>query len=58
MVPTDPHSLAEKYTCDSPVRSCMFSENECCYFTGVTMEEFPEDCDNVEYYKWAKVDKK
>ena len=58
MVPTDPHSLAEKYNCDSPVRSCMFSENECCYFTGVTMEEFPEDCDNVEYYKWPKVDKK
>ena len=57
-MPTDPHSLAEKYNCDSPVRSCMFSENECCYFTGVTMEEFPEDCDNVEYYKWAKVDKK
>ena len=34
----------------------MFSENECCYFTGVTMEEFPDDCDNVEYYERAKVD--
>ena len=20
------------------------------------MEEFPDDCDDVEYYKWAKVD--
>ena len=35
----------------------MFSENECCYCTGVTMEEFPDDCDNVEHYEWAKVDK-
>ena len=58
MVPTDPHSLAEKYTCDSPVRSCMFSENECCYFTGVTMEEFPDDCNDVECYALAKVDGK
>ena len=40
MVPTDPHSLAEKYTC---------------YFTGITMEEFPDDSDDVEYYEWAKV---
>ena len=36
----------------------MFSENECCYFTGVTMEEFPYDCDDAEYYEWAKVDGK
>ena len=36
----------------------MFLENKCCYFTGVTMEEFPEDCDDVEYYEWAKVDGK
>ena len=20
------------------------------------MEEFPDDCDDVEYYEWAKVD--
>ena len=58
MVPTDPHSLAEKYTCDSSSRSCMFSENKCCYFTGVTMEEFLDDCDDVEYYEWAKIDGK
>ena len=58
MMPTDPHSLAEKYTCDSSSRTCMFSENECCYFTGVTMEEFPYDCDDVEYYEWAKADGK
>ena len=57
MVPTDPHSLAEKYTCDSSLRTCMFLENECCYFTGVTMEEFPDDCGD-EYYDWAKVDGK
>ena len=55
MVPTNPHSLAEKYTCDSSSRTSMFSENECCYFTGVIMEEFPDDCNNVEYYKWAKL---
>ena len=36
----------------------MFSENECCYFTGVTMKEFLNDCNNVEYYEWAKVDGK
>ena len=36
----------------------MFSENECCYLTGVTMEEFPDDCNDVEYYEWAKVDGK
>ena len=58
MVPTDPHSLAEKYTCDSSSRTCMFSENEFCYFTGLTMEEFPDDCDDIEYYEWAKVDGK
>ena len=33
----------------------MFSENECCNFTGVTIEEFLDDCDNVEYYEWVKV---
>ena len=58
MVSTDPHSLTEKYTCGSSSRTCMFSKNECCYFTGVTMEEFPDDCDNVKYYEWAKVDGK
>ena len=58
IVPTDPHSLAEKYTCDSSARTCMFSENECCYFTGGTIEEFPDDCYDVEYYEWAKVDGK
>ena len=57
MVPTDPHSLVEKYTCESSSRTCMFSENEC-YFTGVTMEEFPDDCKDVEYYEWVKVDGK
>ena len=36
----------------------MFSENECCYFTGATMEDFPDNCDDAEYYKWAKVDRK
>ena len=55
---TDPHLLTEKYTCDSSSRTWMFSENECCYFTGVTMEKFPDDSDDVEYYKWAKVDGK
>ena len=58
MVSTDPHSLAEKYTCTSSSRTCMFSENECWYFTGVTMEEFLDGRDNVEYYQWAKVDQK
>ena len=58
MVLTDPHSLAEKYTYDSSSRTCMFSENECCYFTGVTVEEFSDDCDDIEYYEWAKVDGK
>ena len=58
MVLTDPNLLAEKYTCGSSSRTCMFSENEFCYFTGVTMEKFPDDCDEVEYYEWAKVDGK
>ena len=58
MVPTDPHSIAEKYTYNFPSTTCMFSENECSYFTGVTMEEFPDDLENVEYYKWAKVDRR
>ena len=53
MVPTDPHSLAEKYAGDSFSRACIFSENEICYFTGVTMDEFPDDCYDVEYYEWA-----
>ena len=57
-MPTDPHSLPEKYTCHSSSRTCMFSENECCYFTGVTMEEFLDDCNDAKYYKWAKVDGK
>ena len=54
MEPTDPHSLAEKYTCDSSSRTCMFSESECCYFTGVTMEEFPDDCENVSFTNGLK----
>ena len=58
MVPTDPHSLAEKYTCDSSSRTFMFSENECCYFTGEAMEEFPDDCDDVEYCEWPKIEGK
>ena len=58
MVPTDPDSLAEIYTCDSSSRTCMFSENERCYCTDVTMEEFLDDCVNVEYYEWTKVDRK
>ena len=49
MVPTDLHSLAEKYICDSSSRTCIFSENERCYFTGVAMEEFPDDYEDVEY---------
>ena len=57
MVPMDPYSLAEKYTGHSSSRTCMFSENEC-YFTGVKMEEFPDDCNEVQYYEWAKVDRK
>ena len=36
----------------------MFSENVCCYFTGVTMEKFLDDCDDVENYEWAKIDGK
>ena len=37
----------------------MLSQNEeCCYFTGVTMEEFPDDREDAEHYKWAKVDRK
>ena len=55
MVPADPHSLPEEYACNSSSRTCMFSESECYYFTGVTMEKFPDDWDNVEYYQWAKV---
>ena len=51
MVLADPHSLAEKYNCDSSSGTCLFSENECCYFTGATMG----DCDDIE---WAKVDGK
>ena len=58
MVPTDPHSLAKEYACNSSSRTCMFSENECCYFTGVRMEEFPDGWHNVEYYEWAKVEGK
>ena len=48
IVPTDPHLLAEKYTSDFSSRTCIILEYECCYFTDVTMEEFPDDCGNVE----------
>ena len=58
MVPTDPLSLTEKYTCDSSSRTWMSSENRFCYFTGVTIMEFSDDCDDVGYYEWAKVDEK
>ena len=58
MMPTDPNSIAEKYTCDSSSRACMFSGNEYCYFTGVAMEEFLDDCNAVEYFEWPKVDRK
>ena len=58
MVPTDPHLSAEKYTCNSSSKTCMFSKNECCYFTGVTTKEFPDDYDDVWYYEQARVDRK
>ena len=51
MASTDPHSLAEEYTGDSSSRTCTFSENECCYFTGVKMKEFLNDCNEVQYYE-------
>ena len=34
---------SEKYTCCSSSRTCTFSENECCYFTGVAIEDVPDD---------------
>ena len=49
---------SEKYTCCSSSRTYTFSENECCYFTGVTIEDLPDDYNDVEYYEWAKVDGK
>ena len=55
---TDPNSLVAKYNGNSSSRTCMFSENESCYFTGVTMEEILDDWDNAEYYEWAKLDGK
>ena len=55
MVPADPHLLAEKYTCISSSSSNMFSENKCCYFTSVIMEEFLDDYDDVECYEWAAI---
>ena len=58
MVLTDPNSLVAKYTGDSSSRTWMFSENECCYFTGMTMEEILDDWDKSEYYEWAKLDGK
>ena len=36
----------------------MSSENWFFYFTGVAMEEFSDDCDDVGYYEWAKIDGK
>ena len=61
MVPTDPHSLAEKYTCDSEKYTCkilyVFRKRMLLLYW----------CDNggvsgwlwhVEYYAWAKVDGK
>ena len=36
----------------------MSSENGFYYFTGVAMEEFSNDCDDVGYYEQAKVDGK
>ena len=35
----------------------MFYENKCWYFTRVAIEEFPDNCDDVEYYQWAKEDR-
>ena len=31
---------------------------KCCYFTGGTIAQFPDDCNDLEYYEWAKVRRK
>ena len=54
-MPVDCHSLAIEYTCNYSSRTCIFSENKCCHFNRVPMEEFPDNWDDVEYYEWGKV---
>ena len=31
---------------------------KCCYFTGGAIAQFPDDCNDLEYYEWAKVRRK
>ena len=49
MVPTNPLSLAAK------IYPRFFFKN---LHIGATMEDFPDNWDVAEYYKWAKVDRK
>ena len=73
LVPTDPHSLVEAYSCQSSSKDCMYSLCEDCNITDLSEDDFlgggslnsDDDGDdvekkefNIEYYEWTKVDGK
>ena len=52
------HSLIESYSCNSSSKACMYSDCEVCYDTGLGVEDFTDDCTEIQFYQWKRVDKK
>ena len=52
------HSLVESYSCNSSSKACMYSDCEVCYDTGLGVEDFTDDCTEIQFYQWKRVDKK
>ena len=64
-VPFDPHSIVEKYSCDSESRECMLNSCDECKHHRLTMDDVETNEDNsdsdsetnmVRYYQWKRGD--
>ena len=51
------HSLVESYSCNSSSKACMYSDCEVCYDTGLGVEDFTDDCTEIQFYQWKHMDK-
>ena len=58
LIQTNTHSLAEAYSCDSSSKSYMYSTCGEYRDTGLKVEDFKDDCTEIQFYHWKRVDKK
>ena len=48
-------SLVETYSCDSSSKSCLYCDE--CRDTGLKVEDLKDDCTEIQFYQWKRVDK-